>query len=137
MKLLISTVVAFVLLFLFGWLLYGVICVNHLTSMRHLWRPDADIKMWAVLVGNLMQALFLSILYMKTYKGENPFKEGFIYGMLVSMLMAIPYVFYMWASYQVRYTAVLADGAGMAIRIFVVCVVIALIFGKKKTAIKE
>jgi len=137
MKLLISTVAAFVLLFLFGWLLYGVIFENHLTSMRHLWRPDTDMKMWAILIGNFLQALFLTILYMRTYKGESPFKEGFIYGLLISMLMSFPYVFYMWSTYQVRYTAVLADGAGMAIRIFVVCVVIALIFGKKKTAIKE
>jgi hypothetical protein len=105
--------------------------------MRHLWRPDTDIKMWAVMVGNLLQALFLSILYMKTYKGESPIKEGFIYGLLISMLMSFPYVFYMWASYQARYTAVLADGAGMAIKIFIVCFVIALIFGKKKIAIKE
>jgi hypothetical protein len=137
MKLLISTIAAFVLLFLFGWLLYGVLFVNHLSTMKHLWRPESDMKMWAVVVGNLLQGFFLSIIYMKTYKGENPFKEGIVYALLMSMLLSFPYVFYMWGTYQVRYPAVLADGAGMAVRLFIVCLVIALIFGKKAVAVKE
>jgi len=137
MKLLISTVVAFVLFFLLGWLFYGVIFVNHLASMRHIMRPDSDMKMWAIMVGNLLQGLFLSILYMKTYKGENPLKEGVVFASLMTMLLSFPYVFYMWGAFLPKYTAVLADGAGMAIRIFIVCIVIAFIFGKKKAAISE
>jgi hypothetical protein len=134
MKLLISTVVAFVLFFLLGWLFYGVIFVNHLSSMKVIMRPESDMKMWAIMVGHLLQGLFLSILYMKTYKGENPLKEGVIYASLITMLMTFPYVFYMWGAYLPKYKAVLADGAGMAVRIFVVCIVIAFIFGKKKIA---
>ena len=134
MKLLISTVVAFVLFFLLGWLFYGIIFANHLSTLRVLMRPDSDMKMWAIMVGSLLQGLFLSILYMKTYKGENPIKEGFVFAAIMSMLMSFPYVFYMWGAYLAKYRAVLADGAGMAIRIFIVCFVIALIFGRKETA---
>lgn len=134
MKLLISTVVGFILFFLLGWLFYGVIFANHLQTLRIFMRPDSDFKMWAVMVGSLLQGLFLSILYMKTYKGENPLKEGIVFATIMSMLMSLPYVFYMWGAYLAKYRAVVADGAGMAIRIFIVCVVIALIFGKKETA---
>ena len=137
MKLIISTIVSAVLLILFGWLFYGIIFSGHLMSMKNLFRPEVDMKMWAVLVGNLLQGLFLSILYMKTYKGENPMKEGFIYSLLMSMLLSFPYVFYIWGAYAVTYRSALADGAGMAIRIFVVCFVIAMIFGKKALAKPE
>jgi hypothetical protein len=71
---------------------------------------------------------------MRTYKGESPIKEGFIFGILTGFLLALPYVFYVWGSYQVRYRAVIADGVGMGIRILIVGIVIGLIFGKKKTA---
>jgi len=125
------------LFFLLGGLFYGVIFANHLSSLRVIMRPDNDMKMWAIMVGNLLQGLFLSILYMKTYKGENPLKEGVVFASLMTMLMSFPYVFYMWGAYLARYSAVLADGAGMAVRIFIVCIVIALIFGKKEAAKTE
>ena len=134
MKLVISTIVTAILFFLLGWLFYGVIFTGHLSSMQHLMRPDADLKMWSIALGCLFQGLMLSVIYMRTYKGESPIKEGFIFGILTGFLLALPYVFYVWGSYQVRYRAVIADGVGMGIRILIVCIVIGLIFGKKKTA---
>lgn len=134
MKLLISTIVAFVLLFLLGWLFYGVIFMNHLSSMRAIMRPESDMKMWAIINGQLLQAFLLSLVYFKYYKGENPAKEGFVFALLMTMLLTFPYVFFMWGTFLPTYRSVLADAAGMAIRLFIVCYIIAFIFGKKKPA---
>jgi|WetSurMetagenome_2_1015567.scaffolds.fasta_scaffold178369_2 hypothetical protein len=132
MKLIISTIVTAILLFLLGWLFYGVIFVGHLSTMYALMRPESDMKIWALIVGCLLQGLLLSIVYMRTYQGKSPFKEGLIYGLLIGFLFAIPYVFFMWSSYQITYRAVIADGIAMGIRILIAGIVIGLIFGKKK-----
>ena len=113
MKLIISTIVTAILFFLLGWLFYGVIFTGHLASMQHMMRPDADLKMWSIALGSLFQGLMLSVIYMRTYKGESPFKEGLIFGLLMGFLLALPYVFYVWGSYQVRYRAAIADGVGL------------------------
>jgi hypothetical protein len=134
MKLIISTIVTAILFFLLGWLFYGVIFAGHMSTMKLLMRPESDFKMWALIVGCLLQALLLSYIYMISYKGEAPLKEGAIYGFLIGILFSVPYVFFMWSSYQVGYRAILADAVGMGIRILLAGIIIGLIFGKKKVA---
>jgi CDP-diglyceride synthetase len=131
MKLIISTIVGAILFFLLGWLIYGVIFVNNFDSMKQIMRPESDMKHWALIVGNILQALILSYLYMKTYKGESPLKEGFLFGFATGALVCAPYIFYMWSSYRVTYRAVVADGILMFIMFLIVGTAIGLIFGKK------
>ena len=135
MKLIISTIATAILLILLGWLFYGVIFVGHLSTLYALMRPETDFKMWAVIIGSMLQGFLLSFVYMRIYEGKSPLREGLIYGLLISFLFSIPYVFYMWGSYQVTYRAVIADAVGMGIRILLAGIVIGLIFGKKKVQV--
>lgn len=131
MKLIISTIVGAIIFFLLGWLFYGVIFINNLDTMRSLMRPASDMKWWALIVGQILQAFILAYLFMKTYKGESPFKEGLIFGIATGALMCGPYVFYMWSSFRVTYRAVIADALISFVMILIVGIVIGLIFGKK------
>lgn len=131
-KLIISTIVAAIVLLLLSWLGYGVILKDYFTRLRLFWRDEKSIIWWALIVGYIIQALVLSYLYMKTYKGEAPFKEGLIYGIAISFLIALPYIFLMWSTYQITYRSVIADGIFMAIRFVIVGIIIGLIFGKKE-----
>jgi len=131
MKLLISTIVIAIFLFLFGWLIYGVILVNSLPNMAKFMRPESDFKWWALIVGMIIEAFLLSFIYMKTYKGVSPFKEGFIFGFVIGLLKSLPYMFYMWASYQVPYREVVPDAISMGLTILIAGIIIGLIFGKK------
>ena len=138
MKLIISTIVGAIIFFLLGWFFYGVIFADYFVSMKQLMRPEADVKYWAMIIANILQALILSFLYMKTYKGESPLKEGFLFGFATGLLMSLPYIFYMWASFRVTYKEVVPDGIIMFIMILIVGIAIGLIFGKKvKPEIKE
>lgn len=138
MKLIISTIVGAIIFFLLGWLIYGVILADYLGTLRNLMRPSSDMKWWALIVAQVLHALILSYLYMKTYKGESPFKEGFLFGLAIGILMSAPYVFYLWSSYKVSYRSAIGDGAVSFIMNFIVGIVIGLIFGKKeKQEIKE
>jgi hypothetical protein len=97
-----------------------------------LFRAEDDFKLWAMIAGCLLQGLFLTVVYAYYYKGEKPFQEGFIYGLLMAFLMALPVVFFMWGAYKVQYKGAIADGIGMGFRILVTCIVIGLIMGKKE-----
>ncbi len=131
-KLIISTIVAAVVLLLLSWLGYGVIFKDYFTRLRVFMRDEKSIIWWALIVGYIIQAFVLSYLYMKTYKGESPFKEGFLYGIALSLLIALPYIFFIWSTYQVTYRSAIADGVFMGIRLVIAGIVIGLIFGKKE-----
>jgi hypothetical protein len=132
MKLVISTIVSSIVIFLLAFLFYwGVFSAGYLSSFIHIMRgPEAN-TLWANIVGTLLQGFLLSIVYKYYYKGESPFKEGFIFGLLIGFLVSIPYVFFMWANYTVRWKGVFADGIGMGFRFLIAGIVIGLIFGKK------
>jgi hypothetical protein len=132
MKLAISTIISAIVLFLLAFLFYwGMFSTGHMSSYIHIMRPPTDQKIWANIVGFLVQGFLLSYIYMKYYKGESPFKEGLFYGLYIGFLVSLPFVFFMWANYLVRYRAVITEGIGMGIRFLVAGIVIGLIFGKK------
>lgn len=136
MKLFISTIVGAIIFFLLGWLFYGVIFTDYYEFLKM--RPESTLKWVMLIVANILQALILSVLYMKTYKGVSPFKEGFIFGLATGILMSVPYIFYMWSTFNVSYKDVVPYGIFMFIMILIVGIVIGLIFGKKeKPEIKE
>lgn len=132
MKLVVSTIVSAIVLFILGFLFYWIVfSTGHMGSYIHLLRPATDQKTWANIVGFLVQGFLMSYIYMKYYKGESPFKEGFLYGLYIGFLGSLPFLFFMWANYTVRYKAVVAEGLGMGFRILIAGIVIGLIFGKK------
>lgn len=133
MKLLTSTLVSSLVLFILAFLFYwGVFSAGYMGSYLHIMRPPEDQKILANIVGFITQGFLLSLIYMYYYKGISPFKEGLIYGLLTGFLISIPFIFFMWANYTVRYKAVIAEGVGMGIRILIAGIVIGLIFGKKE-----
>jgi len=131
MKLLISTILSAIILFILSWLSYGVIMAKYLNQFIGMRTAD-DMRMWAIIVGTVLQGFFLSWIYSKVYKGVSPVKEGFLYGLLLSILVYVPYIFFYWGSYPVHYSLVIADGALMGIRITIAAIVIALITGRKE-----
>jgi hypothetical protein len=134
MKIILSTIASAIVLFLLSSIFYMSV-VNHFASFetyKQLWRGPEDMKFWTIIIGNLLQGFFLSILYWKYYKGESPAAEGFTFGLIVGLLFSVPYIFFMWGTFLVRYKAVIMDGASMGFRILIASIVIALIFGKKK-----
>lgn len=132
MKLVISTIVSAIVLFVLAFLFYWIMFSGHyMSSFVHIMRCEGANTMWANIVGTLLQGFLLSFVYKYYYKGESPFKEGLMYGLLIGLLISVPYVFFMWANYLVRWKGVLADGIGMGFRYLIAGIIIGLIFGKK------
>ena len=131
MKLIISTIVVAILLFLLGWLFYGMIFMKFFsTHYALIQRTPEDMKLWSIGVGCLLEAFFLALIYPKGYKGGSPFSEGLKFGIYLGLLMGVPYVFFAWASMPVHYTAMIVDGAIMVVDIVLAGIVTGLIYGK-------
>ncbi len=137
MKILISTIVGAIVLFILSWLSYGVILAKYMVHFGPLMRTPEDMRFWAIIVGTILQAFFMAWIYTMVYKGESPFKEGFLFGFLLSLLVYIPYIFFYWGSYSIRYKVIIADGVFMGIRMTIAAIVIALIIGRKEKVIEK
>lgn len=136
MKLIISTIVVGILLFILGYLTYGVILAEYLKTHASMpMRSPDDMKMWAFVVGSLLRALFLAMIYPAGYKGGSPTGEGLKFGLYMGLFFALPGVFYMWGSAPITYQTAIVDGLSNGIIILLAGFVTGLIYGKKeKTA---
>ena len=64
MKILRGTLIGGVSYFLIGWLVYGVLLMNFFASMTNTCanRPDGEMVWWAMILSNLLIALFVTLL---------------------------------------------------------------------------
>jgi hypothetical protein len=136
MKLVISTIVVGILLFVLGFLAYGVLLADYFKTHAAMpMRSPEDMKMWAFAAGSLLRALFLAMIYPAGYKGGSPAGEGFKFGLYMGLFFALPTVFFMWGSAPITYQTAIVDGLSNGIMILLAGLVTGLIYGKKeKTA---
>lgn len=138
MKLVLSTIFSAIALFFLAFLFYwGIFSAGYMSSFFHIMREPGSNTMWANILGSLFQGFFLSLIYKYYFRGDTPFKGGLMYGLLIGFLVSIPYVFFMWANYSVRWKGVLADGVGMGIRFLIAGIIIGLTFGSSKAKINS
>lgn len=138
MKLIISTIVTGIVLFLLGWVVYGFIFMDFFkTYYSHIQRSPQDMKIWAIGVSCLLQGFFFAFLYPKFYKSGGSFSGGFKFGFYLGLFVGFPYVFSMWASMPVTYKAVLVDAALLIVMYVIAGIITGLVYGKslaEKTA---
>lgn len=135
MKLIISTIVVGILLFLLGWLFYGILLAEYLKPFyASMQRPMEDMKIWAFGLASFVQAFFLYLIYSKGYQGGSPMAEGFRFGLWISLFTAIPYALFTWGGMAVSYKGVLPDAIVMAVMMMIACIVTAIMHGKKPAA---
>ncbi len=131
MKLILSTIIGGIVLFILGWVFYGMLFMKFMEeAYKNIMRPETDMKLWAIAVANLLQAFFLAWIYPKGYKGGSPAKEGFMFGIYFGLLTSVPYVFYMWASFPIKWQTALVDGIIVGVMTLIVGLVIGLIYGR-------
>lgn len=131
MKLILSAIIGGIVLFILGWVFYVLIFGSFMIeNFGKIMRSPDDYKLWAVIVANFLQALFLAWIYPKGYKGGSPAKEGFMFGIDLGLLLSVPFVFYIWAQYPVKWQAALVDGVIMLVMTIIAGLVIGLVYGK-------
>jgi len=86
MKILRGTLIGGVAYFLIGWLVYGVLLYNYFSPMTNTCanRPEGEMIWWAMILSNLMIALFLTLLlnWSGTHSITDGLKTGALFGAL-------------------------------------------------------
>jgi hypothetical protein len=135
MKLIISTIVTGIVLFLLGWVLYGFIFMDFFkVYYSHLQRSPGDMKIWAIGVSCLLQGFFLAFLYPKFYKSGSGFSAGLKFGFYIGLFVGIPYIFSMWATMPITYKAVLVDAAILIVMMIIAGIITGLVYGNSLAA---
>ena len=137
MKLIISTLVVGVVLFLLGWLTYGALFAAFFKQYYgHIYRSETDMKIWAFAIANFAQAFFMYLIYSKGYQGGAPLNEGLRFGLLIGLFWTIPYMAFTWGGMPVAYKGVLVDGLIGFVMTLIAGILTAMIHGKKDAAAK-
>ncbi len=135
MKILKGTVFGGIVYFLLGWLVYGILLADFsLTNYNQCsMRPMTDMVWWALIVSNLVYALFLTLVL--KWSGASGWMDGLKTGALFGLLfvLTIDLSFYSMTTMFNSVGAMLADMFVSTVMAAIIGTVIVLLWGKDKT----
>jgi hypothetical protein len=80
---LLATFAGFLVLFILGWIFYGILAADFYESHHlhpEILKDDENMSLGMIVLSSLIQAFVLSFLFQKWAKGSYSIKEGFIFG---------------------------------------------------------
>ena len=88
---LLATAVAAVVMFLLGYLLWGIALdsIMKAHTITNVMKPDEEMNMGLIFLGNLSAALAMATLYGKWARGYHGVAEGFTFGALIGMIIGL------------------------------------------------
>ena len=127
-------VVVFVVIGVFEFIVHGLLLGSTYQeeSMRHLWRPQAEMKLGLLYVVYAFIAYFFTLILSKGYEGKGVM-EGVRYGFYVGMLMAVPMAYATYATMPISYSLALQWFIYGVIEYIIAGVAAALVLGKQAT----
>lgn len=132
MKILRGTLIGGVAYFLIGWLVYGILLMDFFSSATNMCanRPDGEMIWWAMIVSNLLAALFLTLFLNRTEAIGivDGLKTGAIFGSLFTG--TIDFSFWSMTTMYSSLLPLLVEIVVSAIVFAVVGMIIVLTWGK-------
>lgn len=130
-----ATLVGFVVIFLLGWLFYGILLMDfyeaNAGSATNVMRAEEDMVWWALILGNLLQAYFLVYIFSK-WEGIDTFGAGFKGGAIIGLILGLSMNFIMYAtSNMMNLTSALVDPFVSMIMMGITGGVIGVMLGRK------
>lgn len=136
MKILKGTLFGGIAYFLLGWLVYGILMMDFSLANYNqcMNRPEADMIWWAMIVSNLVYALFLTLIL--KWSGAKGLIDGLKTGALIGLLfsLTLDLSFYSMTTMFNSFGALIVDLIVSTIMAAVIGAVIVLLWGKEKTA---
>lgn len=134
-KRLLATLAGFVVFFLLGWVLYGMLLMDFFNGNQGpatgVMRTDAEMVWWALAVGNLMQAYLLVYIY-GNWANITTFGGGFKAGVIIGLIIGYGVDLTMYGTTHImNLTAALIDPLVVAGMMGVSGGVIGVVLGKK------
>ena len=89
-KYLLTALAAFGFVFIFEFVVHGVLLKDMYVETAHLWRTEEESKMQFITLGQIVYALATAFLFTKICDTEYFKNNGLRYGLLLGILMASP-----------------------------------------------
>ena len=88
---LLATVAATVTMFVLGYLIWGMAAASFFEAhtLTDVMKPDEEMNMAYIFLGNLFASFAMAILYGKWARGYHGFGEGFTFGAWIGIIIGI------------------------------------------------
>ena len=129
-KVWIGFIVVFILMLIVGYIVDTLIMGSTYESLKSLWRPDMESKMWIFYVVMVFQAFFFSFIFSKGYEGKG-IAEGVRYGLYIGIWMSVGMAYGTYAMIAIPYSLALQWFIYGVIQYVIYGIALALVFGKK------
>jgi hypothetical protein len=134
-KRILATLAGFVVLFVLGWLIYGMLLMDFYASnsgsATGVMRAETDMVWWALILGNLFQAYFLVYIFGK-WANITTFGGGFSAGLIIGLILGFAFNLTMYATANIaNLTASLVDPFVSGIMMAITGGVIGWMLGRK------
>lgn len=125
-----GAVVVFILLSILDTFVNAVLLKSIYEETAHLWRSEADMKIWLFFVGYAFMAYFFTLIFSKGYEGKGAM-EGVRYGTYVGLMVAVPMAYSTYAAMPVPYSLAMTWFICGMIEFIVAGVALSMVFGKQ------
>jgi hypothetical protein len=134
-KRIMATLAGFVVLFLMGWLLYGMLLMDFFAanagSATGVMRSDTEMVWWALILGNVLQSYLLVYIFGK-WGNITTFGAGLQNGAIIGLILGYAYDLTMYGtSNTMNLTGTLVDPLVAAVMMGVAGGVIGTVLGRK------
>ncbi len=134
-KRIMATLAGFVVLFLLGWLLYGMLLMDFYASnsgsATGVMRDESDMVWWALIVGNVLQAYLLVYIFGK-WANITTFGSGLQAGATIGLILGFAFNLTMFATTNMmNLTAALVDPFVGAVMLGLTGGVVGMVLGRK------
>lgn len=130
-----ATLVGFIVLFLLGWLIYGMLLMdfygNNSGSASGVMRAEDEMIWWALILGNLFQTYLLVYIF-GSWANITTFSDGLKAGAIIGLLMGLAFNFTMYGTSNImNMTSALVDPFVSAVMMAITGGVIGFMLGRK------
>ncbi len=134
-KRLMATLAGFVVYFMLGFILYGVLLMDfyssHTGTATGVMRIDADMQWWALIAGNVVQAYLLVYIF-GNWANITTFGGGLNAGAIIGFIMSLGISLNMYGTTNISdLTSTLVDPVVMSVMLGITGGVIGWVLGRK------
>ncbi len=85
---------------IYGFIEHGLILNQTYISLKEVWRPDMQDKLWIMTITSFVFSFFFVYVFTKGYEGKGLF-EGVRFGLIIGIMMNVVGMFNQYAIYPI------------------------------------
>ena len=101
-----ASLAVFVVSLILNYLVHGVILASTYDSLRALWRPDMQSKLWIEWLTGFLTSFLFTYIFVKGYEAKG-IMEGARFGLIVGLFVSIPMAYGTYVIIAIPYSLAL------------------------------